>query len=479
VNALHTTMSSPTDSARVPISRARSALFYVSMLAIGAVIAWLVRERGLKLSPPTTEIATPPGGGAHSALLLHVLLCLAAVTLFARFVGGVFRRYLKQPPVMGEILAGILLGPSLLGVVWPDAQAFLLPASVAPYLGILAKVGVVLFMFLVGLELDPKLLRGNTHAVAMISHSGIVTPFVLGIALSLWVYSSHAPAGVSFEVFALFFGTSLSVTAFPVLARILIDRKVQNTRLGSVAMACAAIDDATAWVILAIVAGIATSHGGEGLSTFAYLIGYAAAMWFVVRPLLARFVARHDACSGPLTHTTQAIVMTALLLSAAATEAIGIHALFGAFALGALMPHDGRMAEGIRTRLEDVVIVLFLPIFFVFTGMRTSIGLLSTAEDWYLCGLIILVATLGKFGGTFLAARFAGLAPRRSAALGILMNTRGLMELIVLNLGLDLGVLTPTLFAMLVLMALVTTFATTPILDLLLGKRGFDDGEPQ
>ena len=454
----------------------RTALFYALMTGVGLALAVLIRSRGVHLVPPA-DTATPPhaSSGGHSSLLLHVLLCLAVVTLLARFLGGVFRRYLGQPAVMGEILAGLLLGPSVLGAMWPEGQAFLLPATTAPYLGILAKIGVVLFMFLVGLELDPKPLRGNTHTVAMIAHAGIVAPFVMGGALALWVYPTHAPTGVPFTVFALFLGISLSVTAFPVLARILVDRGVQSTRLGSMAMACAAIGDVSAWVILAIVAGIATTHGSEGANTVAYLAVYGALMWFLVRPLLSRFVVRQDSQQGPLSHTAQAIVLTALLLSAAATEAIGIHALFGAFLLGAMMPHEGRLAEGIRSRLEDVVVVLFLPTFFVFTGMRTSIGLLSTAQDGYLCGAIVVVATVGKFGGTFLAARFTGMGTRRSAALGVLMNTRGLMELIVLNLGLDLGVLTPTLFAMLVIMALVTTFATTPVLDLILGKRGFDE----
>lgn len=463
------------ETTRPPARGRNLVVAYGALLAVGVALFTWIRVRGEALPhAPTPEGATGAKGGTHGFLLFHVLVGLAVVTLVARFVGGVFRRYLSQPPVMGEILAGILLGPSLLGWAWPEAQAALIPAEAAPYLGILAKIGVVLFMFLVGLELDPKLLRGNTMRMAWIAHASIVTPFVLGAALALVLYTSYAPPGVSFTVFALFLGVSLSVTAFPVLARILRDRGVANTKLGATAMACAALDDVTAWMILAVIASVASAES-SGYQTPLHVLGYGLVMGFVVRPLLVRYVARVEATPGPLSHTTQAIVLTLLLASAAATEAIGIHALFGAFALGALIPHDGPLSHGLRERLTDVVVVLFLPLFFVYTGLRTHITLLADPTDWAVCAAIVAVATLGKFGGTYVAARFAGMAGRRSAALGILMNTRGLMELIVLNLGLDLGVLSPRLFAMLVVMALVTTFATTPILDRLLGPRGFED----
>jgi len=379
---------------------------------------------------------------------------------------------LKQPPVMGEIVAGLLLGPSLLGALWPEAQAFLLPAETAPYLGMISKVGVVLFLFLVGLDLDPRLLRGHRHATIAISHASILAPFLLGALLALWLYPRHSTADVSFTVFSLFLGISLSVTAFPVLARILIDRGLQHTPLGSAALACAAVDDVTAWTLLALLTGVAKATMDGAYWTVFWVFVYVVVMFFVVRPLLAPLVAREQRGHGPLSRTALAVVFAGVLFSAVATEAIGIHALFGAFLLGALLPHEGRLPREIRQRLEDFVLVLLLPSFFAFTGLRTHVGLLDRTADWIACAAIIAVATLGKFGGTALAARLTGLSWRSSSALGILMNTRGLMELIVLDLGLELGVITPTVFTMMVLMALVTTFTATPALDVFLGRHG-------
>jgi len=466
----------PLASASAAPTRLRTILTYAAMLAATAGIYLYIRVEGEQLrAPDATSGSSGPADAADSSVLAHLLLALAVITLLARFMGGVFRRYLKQPPVIGEIVAGLMLGPSLLGLISPAAYDFVMPAAMAPHLGTVSKIGVVLFMFLVGLDLDTKLLRGNTHTTIAISHASIVAPFLLGAFLALGLYPLYSKSDVSFTVFSLFLGVSLSVKAFPVLARILHDRQVQHTKLGATALACAAVDDVSAWTLLAFVAGIATSKVTGEAWTLAWVALYVAAMFLVVRPLIARFLAFENRCSGPLSHTSLAIVFAGLLLSAVATEAIGIHALFGAFLLGAMLPHEGRLADGIRARVEDVVIVLFLPSFFAFTGMRTQIGLVNTAQDWLVCGLVIVVATLGKFGGTFVAARLTGLSRRRSAALGILMNTRGLMELIVLNLGLDLKVISPTVFTMFVLMALVTTFATTPLLDVLLGRRGFAD----
>lgn len=446
------------------------------LAATGLVYLW-IRSRGEQLEAPgsLSPAAAVPASAERSSALAHFLLALAVITVLARFFGGFFRRYLRQPPVIGEIVAGLALGPSVLGAVSPAGYAFLLPASTAPFLGVISNVGVVLFMFLVGLELDLKLLRGQTHTAVAISHASIVVPFLLGAALALTMYASYASHTVSFTVFSLFLGVSMSVTAFPVLARILVDRRVQHTPLGAAALACAAVGDATAWSMLAFVAAVASARVGDAAWTVGLVIVYVAVMLLVVRPLSRNFVEREQRYQGPLSHTAFAIVLTALLLSAVATEAIGIHALFGAFLLGAILPNSGRLPEQIRLKMQDVVLVLFLPSFFAFTGMRTQIGLLATARDWWICGLVILVATLGKFGGTFCASRLTGLGWRQSATLGILMNTRGLMELIVLNLGLDLKVITPTVFAMMILMALVTTFATTPVLSLLQGRRSLAD----
>lgn len=459
-------------------SRWRTALAYTLVAAVTVgIYFFFIRARGEGLvAPPAPPNTTPPAGVSHSSTLAHVLLSLAVITLMARLVGGLFRRYLGQPPVMGEILAGLMLGPSLLGWAWPEAYEFVMPSSTAPFLGVISKVGVVLFMFLVGLELNPKLLRGNTHATIAISHASIVAPFLLGAALALVLYPVYSNDRVSFTAFSLFIGVSMSVTAFPVLARILTDRQAQKTRLGATALACAAVDDVTAWTLLAFVAGVANAQMESVAWTVVAVIAYVLFMFFVARPLILRaaaWEARWD--EGPLSRSAMAAVFVLLLLSAYATEAIGIHALFGAFVLGVILPHGGRIAEQLRSRLEDVVVVLFLPPFFAFTGTRTQIGLVSGTQDWLVCGLVLLVAILGKFGGAFTAARISGIGWRQSAALGAMMNTRGLMELIVLNLGLDLGVISPTLFTMFVIMTLVTTFSCSPALDLILGKQGFAD----
>jgi Kef-type K+ transport system membrane component KefB len=440
-------------------------LAYVAVigLAIGLYLG-LVRHAGDDLVAPHLET---DGGviahASHSSLLWHVLLALAVIVVCARGLGVFFERVLKQPPVMGEIVAGLLLGPSALGAISPDAAQFILPTEVAPYLGIVAKIGVVLFMFLVGLELDARLLRGSSHATMAISHASIVAPFFFGTVLALALYPRYSNDAVSFTTFSLFVGVSMSITAFPVLARILSDRRIQHTPLGVTAIACAAVDDVTAWCLLALVSGVASAELDGTLVTFGAVAVYLALMFAVARPLLAKLAAREEKKTGPVSLDVLAIVFASLLLSAVATESMGIHALFGAFLVGALLPHEGRLANEVRHRLEDVVVVLLLPVFFAFTGMRTHIGLVSTGDDWLMVGAIIAVATLGKFGGTLAAARFSGLGWRESSGLGILMNTRGLMELIVLNVGLDMHVLSPTLFAMMVLMALATTFATSPI----------------
>jgi Kef-type K+ transport system membrane component KefB len=372
------------------------------------------------------------------------------------------------------MFAGILIGPSLLGRIAPEFSQFLLPPAIAPQLGIIAQIGVVLFMFLVGLELDTSGLRKRPQAAIGISQASIAVPFVLGALLALYVYPRFSTSDVPFFVFALFMGISMSVTAFPVLARILTDRKLNKTRLGVVALTCAAINDVTAWCLLALVVSVAKSTPGDALTTTLFTILFVAVMCFVGRPLIRRWVYKRNR-DEHISQLTLGLVFIGFLASALTTEAIGIHALFGAFVFGALIPHDSPLARDLTLRLNDAVVVLFLPVFFAFTGMRMQIGLVSGTEAWFVCGLIVLVATLGKFGGSYVAARVSGLPPRESATIGILMNTRGLMELVVLNLGLDLGVISPVLFAMLVLMALITTFATSPVLHLLYRGRSVQE----
>ena len=397
-------------------------------------------------------------------LSLHVLLAIGVVLIACQIVARLVER-IGQPPVIGEVVAGILLGPSLLGRVAPDVYAYLLPASVAPFLGVIAQLGIILYMFLVGLELNPAILREHGHVAVATSHAGIVVPFVLGALLALGLYPRLATADVPFTSFALFLGVSLSVTAFPVLARILTDRGLSKTDLGVLALSCAAADDVTAWCLLAFVVGVAQAKVSGALLVLVLTAGYIALVFLVVRPVVARLVPRYD--GARFGQGAMAAVLVALLLSALATELIGVHAIFGAFLLGAVIPRDSALARDLTLKLEDVVTVLLLPAFFAFTGLRTQIGLVAGPEQWLVCGAIVLTATAGKFGGALAAARLAGLGWRPAAALGVLMNTRGLMELIVLNIGYDLGVISPTLFAMLVLMALVTTMATAPVLRLL------------
>ncbi len=402
-------------------------------------------------------------------MLVKVLLALTVVMIVARLMGALFRR-LDQPAVIGEVVGGILLGPSLLGRVAPDAAAFVLPADAAPFLSIISQLGVILYMFLVGLELDLGVMRTRARTTISISTAGMIVPFALGVALAAAIHQGHAPAGVPLTPFALFMGVSMSITAFPVLARILGDHGLQRTAMGVIALTSAAIGDATAWCLLALVVGVTQASTGAAIVTVVMTVAYVAFMLTAGRALMTRAVPRLDA-SISVGEQSLTLVLVAVLLSALATEFIGVHAIFGAFLFGAIIPHRSAIARHVREKIEDVVRVMLLPAFFAFTGLRTEVGLLQSLDDWLLCLVIVAVATAGKFGGATLAARASGVDWRNSAALGILMNTRGLVELIVLNIGLDLGVLTPRLFTMLVVMALVTTMMTSPILMGLLRKR--------
>jgi len=330
-------------------------------------------------------------------------------------------------------------------------------------------------MFLVGIELDTSLLRKRTQSTIAISHASILAPFLLGSAVALWIYPKLSSRDVPFGVFALFLGVSMSVTAFPVLARILTDRGIHRTKIGVIAISCAAVDDVTAWCLLAFVVGVAKSRMGDAARTIGLTLVYVTVVLAVVRPAVARIVRRQELL-GKVSQTTIALVLVGLLFSAFATEYIGIHALFGAFLIGSIIPRESLLARSVAAKMEDLVIIFLLPAYFAFTGMRTQVGLVSGVDQWLLCAVIVFVACLGKFGGSAVAAYLSGLDARDSASIGVLMNTRGLMELIVLNIGLDLKVLSPTLFAMMVVMALVTTFATTPLLTLLRRGELIDEG---
>jgi Kef-type K+ transport system membrane component KefB len=447
------------------IRRPPSAFIYAAGLGAGIGVFFLIRALGQSLvaveapgsaSPVRQTASEAPG------ILLHVLLALVVIIVVARILGALFRR-LNLPQVMGEVVAGILLGPSFLGWLAPEVASQILPVNTAPYLALISQVGVVLYMFLVGLDLDLELLQERTQAVIAISHASIVLPFLSGAAIALWLYPRYSASSVSFTTFALFIGVAMSITAFPVLARILTDRGMQKTRLGVLALACAAVNDVVAWCLLAVVISVARAQTGSLLFTLFTTIGFILFVLLVAKQGALRLV-RWQTAKGRTTQDMFAVVCAALLLSALLTERIGIHALFGAFLLGTVIPHNSVLARDIREKCEDLVVVLLLPVFFVFTGMRTQIGLVHGTRDWLACILIIGVASLGKFGGSFLAARWTGSDWREAASMGVLMNTRGLMELIVLNVGLDLGVLSPVLFTMFVIMAVATTLVTTPIL---------------
>lgn len=407
----------------------------------------------------------------------QLLAQLGTILVVGRLFAVVLRRF-GQPSVIAEIVAGIALGPSVLGAVSPALMARLFPAESMPALSAVAQLGLVLFMFLVGLEFDPRLLQGQARASIAISNAGIAVPFVCGALLAVPLAERFAPEGVTTLSLALFLGTAMSVTAFPVLARILTERRLLKTRVGAIALASAAVNDVVAWCLLALVVGVVGSRGiGAALGTTGLTLAYCAALWFIVRPALAKLGPREG-------HHVNTDVIAAIFVlitaSALATEAIGVHAIFGAFLIGAAMPRGGGLVTLVTEKMEDLVTVLLLPLFFAYSGLRTQIGLVSGTEAWLACLAIVAVATLGKFGGTLLAARWVGIGGRDAAALGVLMNTRGLMELVVLNVGLDLGVIDQRLFAMMVVMALVTTWVTSPILARLYPpERTWEENRPE
>jgi len=396
--------------------------------------------------------------------LFQLVLQIAVILVAARVVGFLFQK-INQPQVMGEMVAGILLGPSLLGWLAPGISAALFPPASLTYLNALSQVGLVVFMFVVGLALDPTELRGYGHAAVLTSHVSIAAPFCLGGITALYLYPRLSDDGVTFTGFALFMGSAMSITAFPVLARILSERGLVRSRMGTMAIACAAVDDVTGWCILAyIVVLVRVTHSGRPASvTIGGSLLYVALMLFGVRRILPAFE-RAFRKRDQLSDNLVAVIVVLVLASALATEWLGIHLLFGAFLMGAIMPKAPAFSRYLLHKFESVTVVLLLPLFFAFTGLRTRIGV-GGGSIWLYAAIVIVVAITGKLGGSMLAARLAGMPWRESASLGILMNTRGLMELVILNIGLDIGVISPAMFSIMVLMALVTTFMTTPLLE--------------
>ncbi|NJK69186.1 MAG: universal stress protein [Microcoleus sp. SU_5_3] len=399
-------------------------------------------------------------------VLVEVLIVIA----LSRLVGLGFR-WIKQPQVIGEIVAGIMLGPSLLGLVAPNVAAALFPAEAIPFLNVLSEIGLIFFMFLIGLELNPKYLKSNLDTAILTSHVSILVPFFLGSLLALLLYPLISNNSVSFTAFAMFLGAAMSITAFPVLARIITEHNLQNTKLGTLALTCAAVDDVTAWCLLAVAIAVTRTNSMVGaLPTIFESVIYIVFMLTVVRWFLQR-LSKHYNRTGKLTQLVLAGIYMGVVASALITELIGIHLIFGAFLIGAAMPKNAGLTRELAEKTEDFVLIFLLPVFFAYSGLRTQIGLLNSPDLWLLCAAVLGVAIIGKYVGTYAAARFCGISKRESSALGWMMNTRGLTELIVLNIGLSLGVISPILFTMLVIMALVTTFMTSPLLEWTYPKR--------
>ncbi|MER5439123.1 cation:proton antiporter [Streptomyces sp. NPDC002790] len=391
--------------------------------------------------------------------LLPVLLAVPVVVLACQ-VGGRAVRLLGQPPVIGEVLAGILLGPSLLGWLAPTVQHHLLPPSVLPVTSALGNLGLMAFLFLIGLELDLRSLRTTRGAVAAVSLTGLLLPMALGAALAAALYPHFGPDGVGRLPFTLFVAVALSITAFPVLARILADRGLETTPLGAFALACAATDDALAWCLLTVAVALATTGTAiSALTTLALTAAFAVAL-ALIRPLLRTLLERAGRTGDEL---VLALLFAGLCLSAYATDQLGVHPAFGAFLFGAAAPRGLPAVERSAARIRAVVLPLLLPLFFVDAGLHTDFSNLP-AGQWGWGAAILAVAVVGKWGGAAGAARLTGSDWRWSAAVGTLMNCRGLTELVVLGIGLQTGVITETLFTLLVIMTVITTAATAPIL---------------
>lgn len=394
-------------------------------------------------------------------LLLQLMVIMIAVSAF-RWLA----HRLNQPSVIGEITAGIILGPSVLGAVFSKASGFVFPQHSFGNLTMLSQVGLLLFMFIVGLELNVSMGGRKLQHVIAISNCSIAVPFLLGVGLAAVICPVFAPDGVPFLVFSLFMGISLSITAFPVLARIIRDKGLSHTEMGTLALMCASVGDFTAWCLLAVIVAVAGSGSFSGaLVTVLLSLAYVAVMQYVLRPYLQNSKTLNRLAERSSRHTFTA-ALAFMLLSALTAEALGIHALFGAFLAGSVLPKKDIYIKGIAEKLEELCLAVLLPIFFVLTGLKTHLGALLDPPVILLTAAVVVLAVAGKLAGTAAAARLSGLSWKESLSIGILMNTRGLMELIVLNIGYDLGILSQTMFTAMVLMALITTWMTGPALNL-------------
>jgi Kef-type K+ transport system membrane component KefB len=395
-----------------------------------------------------------------------LLIQMTTVLLTALLCGWVARK-LGQARVIGEIAGGILIGPSVFGRLAPHASGILFPQSSFGSFEVLSTIGLILFLFLIGSELDYASLRRQRTTAILASSMSILFPFIMAAIAAHSLRIRFAPDGIGRVPFVLFLGIAMSITAFPVLARILEERRLQSTPLGTTALMCAAVDDVCAWTLLAVALTL-IPHSAQPMALSYRLVWlglYLLIMLGVVRPLGTWLVKRQSSIG--LSYELFGVIIAVVLASAAATEALGVHPLFGAFLAGVCFPRIGHWQSAVRTRLDMLVSVLLLPLFFALTGMRTRLDLLSGSRIWFWTAVVFVVAVAGKMGGAVLAARWTGQSWQNAMALGALLNTRGLVELIVLNIAYNAHVFSPTLFTMLVVMALVTTMITTPILDLL------------
>jgi Kef-type K+ transport system membrane component KefB len=451
-------------------------IFYALVTGLfSLLLSYILKEGALLQASKQSAVVQVQAGSSLDELkrtLLHsfehplsiLLLQIISILVVAKIVGRIFNK-IGQPTVIGEIVAGIILGPSILGMYFPAYLEFLFPANSMMPLQLISQIGLILFMFVIGMELDIKVLKSKAYDAFVISHSSIIVPFILGTGLAYFIYQEYAPDDINFMSFALFMGVAMSITAFPVLARIIKERNLTKTKVGSIALTCAAADDVTAWFMLAAVIAIVKAGSFvSALFTIGLTVIYFLVMLKVVRPLLIKYTPTNK---KTFSKSLIAIYFIVLVFSACTTEIIGIHALFGAFIAGLIIPENLNLRSSFIEKLEDVSTILLLPLFFVCTGLRTQISLISGWHLWLLTGLIILVAVAGKFLGSTITSRYVGQSWKSSLMIGSLMNTRGLVELVVLNIGYELGVLSPLMFSMFVIMALFTTFMTGPTLDLI------------
>ncbi|MDO9009296.1 MAG: cation:proton antiporter [Thiobacillus sp.] len=417
------------------------------------------------------------------ALLFFTLLQLTLIVLAGR-IGGALAQRVGQSPAVGEIIVGILLGPSLFGLLAPDLFQYVFHSTPAAPMQMLSQIGLILLMFQIGLEFDFAHLaaRNNRRAVTYIASASMIAPFALGFGFG-WFTAPLLSPGVDPLASALFIATAFSITALPILGRIMMEFKITRLPIGVIAISAAAINDVVGWLLLALITTLTLAEfSASAFAVKVALVGaFFAGWWLVVRPLMKRIIrasqtppapAGEKAGRGRLSHNLLGILLAGIFISAMTTYQIGIFAIFGGFMMGVILHDEHELIEAWKERIGHFVMVFFLPIFFTYTGLRTHVGSLDSMEAWGWCGLLIALATLGKFGASYIAARWVGMSHHEGKVIGIMMNTRALMELIVINVGFDLGVISQQVFTMLVLMAIFSTVITTPGLRKWLPKMG-------